>query len=438
MLGRSVAFNIVGQAGSLAVGFVASIVVARLLGPSDRGLLALAAYVAELVVAIGGIGLPYAVVYYASRKDARPGALLGNSLAWGLGLAAVVVPAAWLLAEPIADALSNGRGEGAWVAAGVLVPIQFLDWSIHNQLFGRLRFGYLNVLIVASRVAALAAVIALVGLLDLGVVGALGASMAASIVMIFGSLAVLRRVPGARPRLDGGLLRRMISYGSRVSVGSLFQLANYRADLLVLQLFVPLSVVGYYAVAQIVAELALTVAAAFQTSITTLAARLEGDERQAGTTVRSLRHHGILTAAAIAANAVVGSLVILYAYGPDFRPALVPMLILLPGMWFLATGVVVTGDLRGRGRPGLSSLLAGITVVVTIALDFALIPPFGANGAAIASLVAYTAFGLLSLAALSRVVGLPVRHLVVPTAADLAAYPAAARTVARRVRGRPV
>jgi Na+-driven multidrug efflux pump len=80
--------------------------------------------------------------------------------------------------------------------------------------------------------------------------------------------------------------------------------------------------------------------------------------------------------------------------------------------------------------------VSGAAVLATVGLDLALIPPLGIIGAAIASVVAYTVQGILSLVALSRVTGLPVRTLVVPERSDLAAYPAAARTLARRLRGR--
>jgi O-antigen/teichoic acid export membrane protein len=432
-LGRSVAFNVFGQAGALVVGFVATILLARGLGPSDRGLLALMLYVAELAVAVAGIGLPYAVVYFASRPRPPRGALLGNSFAFAAVLAAVFVPGFWLFHERIADAFSRGAGGTAWVLAGVLIPLSFLDWSTHNQLFGLLRFGLLNALIVASRLASLATIVVLITILGHGVSGGVWASIVAACVMIAGSLAVI--LPVARPRLDRGLFRAMAGYGSRVQVGWIFQILNYRVDVLVVQFFYPLANVGYYVVAQVVAELSLTVASAFQTSVTALIPHYEGAEAdQERTTVASVRHQGILTLASVLATAVGGPLLILYAYGPEFRSALTPMLILLPGMLFLGLGVVVAGDLRGRGRPGLSSTIAGATAVVTLALDFALIPPFGITGAAVASDLAYAFYGLVSLAALARVTGIAMRTLAVPTRAELEAYRAVFERAAARVR----
>ena len=50
---------------------------------------------------------------------------------------------------------------------------------------------------------------------------------------------------------------------------------------------------------------------------------------------------------------------------------------------------VASGYLYGRGRPGLNSLGLGLGLVATVALDLALIPPYGALGAAVASSVAY-------------------------------------------------
>jgi hypothetical protein len=51
-----------------------------------------------------------------------------------------------------------------------------------------------------------------------------------------------------------------------------------------------------------------------------------------------------------------------------------------------------------------------------------LIPPFGVIGAALASVAAYTCFGVTSLIALSRVSGIGARELVVPTREDFMVY----------------
>jgi O-antigen/teichoic acid export membrane protein len=433
MLGRSVALNIVGTGTALAVGFVSSLLLGRYLGTTDRGLLGVMTAAAGVGVGVLGAGLPMAVTYFASRPETPRGALLGNSLAWSAALAVVLLPAAYFLHGQLARALGHGHGSTAeWLLAAAAVPLTFADWTTHNQLLGRLRFGHFNALVVLSKAGSLALVVLLVVAFHFGVAGALVAAGVGSALKIADSLPALLR--DARPTLDRALLRRTVSYGGRVQLGTIFQLLNYRLDVLVLQAFAPLDVVGYYVVAEIVAEVSTTVASSFGTSVLPLVAGARDEEARTATTVESLRHHGIVAVAAVIGNAVFGTVVIWWGYGAPYHRALVPMLILLPAMWFLGTGQVVAGDLRGRGRPGLSSLLAGATALITVALDVVLIPPFGAIGAAVASAVAYTSFGVLSLLAISRVSHLPLARLVIPSRDDLAAYPAAARALRARLR----
>jgi stage V sporulation protein B len=432
MLGRSVTLNIAGQVGSLLVGFVASVALARWLGASDRGLLALMYSTAHLTLVVASCGLPIAIGYYASRRNQDGGALFGNSLAWAALLAVLLVPTFWFAREPISDAIARGQGGEAWVLAAALIPLTFLDFAINNQLVGRLRFGLFNLLAVASKVAYLVCVLVLLGIVDLGVTGGLLAYWSSEIVMILGAAAVI--VPGLRPRISRPVFGSLFRYGFRVQIATIFQTLNYRLDVLILQFFVPLASVGRYVIAQIVAELVIVVAHAFQRSLLPLIARSEGELHQEKTTVAAVRHYCLLATGVLFANAVAGPLIILFAYGPEFHGALAPFFIILPGIWFVGAGVMVSGNLRGRGRPGLSSAIAGATVVVTVALDLALIPILGVNGAAIASLVAYTCYGLASLLVLSRVAGIPLRALLRPGRAELRAYSDAFRRALERVR----
>ncbi|MDX6696628.1 MAG: hypothetical protein QOE65_25 [Solirubrobacteraceae bacterium] len=432
MLARSVSLNVAGRVASLGLGFVASILLARLLGPTDRGLLGIMLSAGTLALAVVGVGIPLAVTYYASRKDSSPGALLGNSLLWTGLIAVVLVPPVWFLHDPVADVLGRGRGGATWALAAALVPITFLDWTTHNQLVGMLRFGRYNALVALSKVGYLLGVAFFLAVLDLGVTAGLIATGLSSALMIGGSVGP--SLAKERPRVDLAVMRRLMRYGVRVQVGSLTQIANTRLDVVVLQFFRPLSDVGYYVVAQSMAELVTTLGLAFQTSVLPLVSHYEGDDRQRETSVASVRHHGILAGVAVLFNAVFGTLVILLAFGNAFHPAVLPMLILLPGVWFLGMGAVIQGDLGGRGRPGLSSALAGVAALATVGLDLLLIPPLGVPGAAIASVIAYAIYGGASLVALSRVSGIPVAEMIVPRRSDFAAYARILRSLPARLR----
>ena len=435
MLARSVIINLLGSVASLVLGFASSVLIARWLGPSDRGLLALFQSIAQFAMTLASIGVPMAVLYYASRPGASTRRLLGTSLAATAALAVVLIPLAAIFHEPLSRAFSHGEGGMLWVLAAVLVPVTFLDWTTHNQVIAKLRFGLWNTLNIVGKAVSVLLAIVLVGVLGYGVAGGLIAILAASFVMIAGCLPVLLR--DGRPRFDRSLLGTLVHYGSRVQLNNIFQNVNYRFDVIVLQFFRPLREVGYYVVAQVIAELVLVLAASFQSSVIPLVAGSDGDDRDR-TTVLAIRHHGILAAVACVANVFIGTALIVWGYGSAYTPAIVPMLVLLPGIWWLGTGSVVTSDLRGRNRPGTASTVSGIAMVVTIVLDLALIPPFGVLGAAIASVAAYTTQGVLSAIALSRVSGLSVRTLLVPERDDFHSYARAARLLLTRLRATTV
>jgi O-antigen/teichoic acid export membrane protein len=432
LLARFVTINVLGSGGSLLIGFVTSIVLARLLGPSGRGLLALMLSVAQIAVIVTAIGLPVAVTYFASLPDADPPAILGNCLAHAAVISAVLIPVAAVFYDQIANALGHGDGGRTWILVAALVPLTFLDWTTNSQLQGTLRFARFNLVVIMARLVYAFGVVILVGFVDLGVTGGVIATAVGAVVMILASLKPI--LDRGTPRLDRRLMSRMFSYGFRAQVGAILQLANGRLDVLIMQIYRPLSQVGYYVVAQAIAELPLLLSQQFRWTSMVLITKYEGDEMQASTTADSVRHYAALGALVVLANAVFGTVLILVAYGSEFHPAVVPMLILLPGIWFLGLGIVIQGDLSGRGRPGLASWLTALAAVVTVSLDLTLIPPFGVIGASIASVSAYTTLGVSSLVALTRISGIPARDLIVPTRADLRGYRDVVIGFAKRLR----
>jgi O-antigen/teichoic acid export membrane protein len=87
--------------------------------------------------------------------------------------------------------------------------------------------------------------------------------------------------------------------------------------------------------------------------------------------------------------ALFGNLVIRIVFSSAFLDAYIPLLVLLPGVVLLGAGKVLTHDMAGRGYPQYNSITAGVSLVVTVILDFALIPKMGVAGAAIASTISY-------------------------------------------------
>jgi Na+-driven multidrug efflux pump len=77
----------------------------------------------------------------------------------------------------------------------------------------------------------------------------------------------------------------------------------------------------------------------------------------------------------------------------------VPFLLLLPGAFGFVFIAIFSSVLIASSSPGLSSLGALVALPVGVVLDFALIPTFGASGAAAAASLALIAGGVTALTA---------------------------------------
>lgn len=390
----------------LGIGYVASVVIARFLGAEGRGLVAVIQTATAVIAGIAGIGTQHAATYYAGRRAHRRGRVLGNGLAHAGVLLVVSLGVALVAKSELQRHVAPGYDARIWLLAALLVPIFYLDVLVTNLLSAQAAFGFRNKLNLAGRITTALAAVVVVAWQGWGVAGALIATAPTMVLPIIGGLRLLAR---NRPALSMPVYRASLRYGARVQIGALLHFLNGRFDVLVLSAFAPLSIVGAYAIAQIVAELVLLFPNALGY---VLRAQVASSAPGASLAGPAMRLNGTLVALCVLGVATTGPLMILYGFGSEFRPALVPFAVLLPGMWFLSAGGLVQDTLAGRGRPGLSSLIAAAEVVITIGLDLLLIPQYGATGAAVASVCAYSFYGCASIIVLSRLDGVPARSLL--------------------------
>jgi len=84
-------------------------------------------------------------------------------------------------------------------------------------------------------------------------------------------------------------------------------------------------------------------------------------------------------------------------FGESFRPSVTPFLWLLPGVLGYTALSVPSSALLAAGSPGRSSVGPLVCMFIGVVLDVALIPPFGASGAAAAATAAFTAGGITAV-----------------------------------------
>ncbi len=400
-----------GSAARLALGFVASVLIARALGPEAFAVFAVLAAASGVAGAIADFGLSDAGVRRISRAWARDpveAAVRGRAFFWlrAAGAAAVVL-AGCLAAGPL-SAAALGVADPFLLALALLgVLATALSGAVSSILQSSRRFGAVTAVMLANSglTAVLAAALALVGALNLvtaiAVLG-IGTSLAALGVGIRLLPAPLSVSPPS-PRVLRGEAGWLIRFGSWLWIGTVFAALAAQLDLLLVNRWMDPAVVGYYALAANLAAKAEVANHSLHTVLLPTASALSGARAARPYLRRGLARSALLAAALLPILVLAGPLIELF-YGPAFLPTapILQLLLVVAAFELFATPLLLLAFAFDRPR-----LIAGAEAARAGALAAAglwLIPALGPAGAAAARLVSRLVGVLVVVVALGQVI----------------------------------
>jgi O-antigen/teichoic acid export membrane protein len=210
---------------------------------------------------------------------------------------------------------------------------------------------------------------------------------------------------------------------------------NYRIEVFLLGAFLPLSAVGFYAVAVGLAEKLWFVSeSASIVLFPTVSAERDEQQRKQFTPLVS-RTILLITAVGAIVLYLVSHWAIVLLYTTVYAAAIPLFRILLPGIVFLSAGRILANDIAGRGKPLLNTYVGLSGVIVQVALNLAWIPSFGATGAAWATTISYGITSAVRLWLYMKLSGNNLTTVVLPQASDWPLYRQLARLAWSRLRG---
>lgn len=395
---RNVTTTFGTQLLSLLLTTLNAAIVARLLGTSGKGILALTVLAPNVFALFLSGGISVANVYYTGQRRFDLPTLSANATAFTIlatgmgGLIATALYAAGLLAK-----LLPGVPLGLLALSMLGLPFSLLNSYFTSLLQGRQLITHINLVSLSQRASTVALSVLLVAVLGWGLTGAVLAVLAASVVSVAVLAAMLHRL-GARfwPRWNPLVMKTTLKFGLRGYVANVLQFFNYRLDLFLVNYFLGPSSTGIYTVAVAMAEMLWYLPNAVGFVIFPKAANTAA-EAMNRFTPRVFRLTLALTAVGAVGLAIVGKPFITIVYSSAFASAYGPMLALLPGVVLLGGGKVLTNEIAGRGYPQYNSIASGASLVLTVVFDLLLIPRLGVLGAAVASSIAYVSIFVLAL-----------------------------------------
>ena len=430
MIRKGVLVNVI-QLVQVAALVGITILVTRVTGAHGRGIYTLTSSIALLAAMITALGISWAGIYYIGKRLFPLAGVVSTLLTVsivvaGLGVAGVaavyvlfrdtyfheVTPVQALLMLAL-TAFFQFQTTTSSIVLGMNRPLNFAGMAMIQvtvALMIQVAFA------VAGHLTATAALAAL--------------TIGAAISLGYGLVLIGREVP-LRLGLDSKILRSFFNFGVRGYAANLMMMLAYRLDSLIVNGLRGVASVGYYSVATAMAETLTYGAVGFALVIFPQVSSVERKEADRITPV-VCRNAVFLTLIGALVMLVVSRQLILFVFGPSMTPALLPLWLLLPGIVSVAAVRVISSYLSGIGKPILTTYIAGGAVILTVALDLLLIPPYGISGAAAASSIVYTCTAIASVWVFNRESGAGWLATLVVRPDDFARYRRVLSSLRRR------
>jgi O-antigen/teichoic acid export membrane protein len=375
----------------------AGIIVARWLGTTGVGQLAVINVALATVVQIGSFGLPSANTYFISQDPARLRTTAVNSLIFATFVGSLLAIGLNYVAEFRPDWFGFVSARLIRIAS-VSIPAQLITLIALNILLAVAKIREFNLLDLAGQSfvllnALLALIVLRRGLATLVVLNAAAAILVSVVAGVLIWIAA-RRLARSQWRADASLLAQMLRYGIKFHVSILAGAIIFRADLLVVNHFRGPDEAGVYSVATQFGMLLMLLPGVIATL---LFPRVTAEQDQQGHTTALVERHTALVTFFCCLAAVPFSFLLPLIYGPGFIEATRFLLILLPGVYLVGLESVLVQYFNAQGLPRIIPVYWVVTLVVNLVLVFVLVPRLGAQGAALASTLSYALiFGLVT------------------------------------------
>jgi O-antigen/teichoic acid export membrane protein len=376
---------------------VTGIVVARTLGPENRGHLALLTLVAAILWTVGPLGIPAALGYTVARVPDRAADIIRrlSRAAAVRGIAATVMSAVLLAL------LTAGRP--GYVQAGALVVLVVVPSVIVQQyglsvLQGLRCFTAFNVLRVVPNAAFAVSATALVlanrgGFIEIALAWGISRSVFAPVTLV-----TARRRADAAQTGDGEIPSTswMLRFGRRAFFGSSPPVETYRLDQSVVALFLPPVALGIYVVALAFTNLPRFIARSVGAVASPTAASRSSRDHARRTMWRFFWIGIPLYLPVIAGLWLLAPELVRFFFGEEFADAAPITRLLLVAVALYCGRRVLTDAARGAGYPGVGSVAEIVALVSVIPLFGAFVPLWGTRGVAYALIGSSAiAFGVL-------------------------------------------
>jgi O-antigen/teichoic acid export membrane protein len=395
-----------------------TMLLSRWLGPASIGQYSLITSVLMLAGQVCALGLPIAYLYH-SQHDPKQAQTYQTNVMWAGSLLGVVGGLATGMLLWGAEGYFGPVPGYACLAAGGYCLFMIHAGITRNSLMRRVQSKRLSSMTLLAAVGALGLVLLLVAWDKLTVGTALLCFVAMQMIrMAVGWFWVGPEVD-FRIRPSVAVIKTLGRMGIRLGLVDIMVLLNGTVSVLIIKhLIQDFEHLGYFSRGLQVAMLVVTASQAVLPLLFSKWASLTEDQLTPHFE-KVMRFVTTFSLVVILVIVLSAKWVILILYGPAFLPAVVPMMILLPGTVLYLLAKVIIQFLGSRGLPERAIGALMIAAGLSAALSYLIVPNYGIRGAALASTAGNFALLLMLMVLVMRKFDVTLAHCLWFTPMDV-------------------
>lgn len=413
------------QVSGIMLGLLASVIIARVLGPEGNGMYQLIVLLPTTLMTLLNFGVGSASVYYVGQKKYDMRDIIKTNTASGFVLSLGAILIGSLVVFYAADRFFAGVPHPYLYSILIIMPLLMLN-DFYLVLFqGVQDFKSFNTLALVRQLVALLTLALLLLLLDTGLVGTVFSFTIGVLAQFVLTLYFLRKRLNIT-LFSGDISRQYFKdsfkFGYKAHFSNVLSFINYRADMFIISMFLTPAAVGLYGVAVTIAEKLWIVSQAISSvlyPVISSSTDNESKNKLTGAISRNVLFFSVLGGILfyLASNLVFSLL-----FGEAYDRSSDILKMLLPGIILFSVDRILSNDLAGRGKPELNMYTSIFTVASNIVLNFLLIPKIGISGAAISTSVTYSLSTLIKMVLFKKETGLSYSKFIILQKEDIEAY----------------
>lgn len=370
----------------LLLSVLIGIIIARTLGPSGKGLLAIIAMAGTVVLSLGNLGIGAFNAYAISNKSVEKKDIIANSFWLGLiiGIICFLIVSIFAFGSPIFF-----RNIPRSYLLIYLLSLPFVFWSnfFNSILTGEQKFRKLNIFAIIAQAINLIGVILLLLIFKLNVFYVLIWYVLVNIISALMPMGFFFLTDGLHLNFNLRVLKKSLNYGVKICLTGIFAFLILRVDLYMVNFFRGMTEAGLYSLASSFGDIFFILPFSI-VSVVFPKINTEGESKKESITKYSRISLFLVFLMAIGAlffiRPVIGLL-----FGKEFLASVRPIILLLPGLiaWSLIT--VLSQYFFSIGYPFKLTICWFLVAVLNIILNFIYIPQYGMAAAALSSSVTY-------------------------------------------------